>query len=61
MKTIPEKYYIITLVILLIALILTMYGWRRSSREKDFYDEFIFANNNNLFGDIESQNETQGK
>jgi hypothetical protein len=61
MKKISEKYYILTIVTLLIALIITLYGWRRSSREKDFYDEFIFANNNNLFGDIESQNETQGK
>jgi hypothetical protein len=60
-KKIPEKYYILTIVTLLIALIFTMYGWRRSSREKDFCDEFYFSATDNCFGNIEEQNENVGE
>jgi hypothetical protein len=60
MKKIPEKIYRWTIFILLIALIITLYGWWRAARTRDFYDEFIFDGGyltNHCLGDIDEPEE----
>jgi hypothetical protein len=60
-KKIPEKIYITTIAILLIAFLITLYGWYRASQAKDFYDEYFSNDDYSVAHYTEEQNENVGE
>jgi hypothetical protein len=57
MKPIPQKYFIITIVLLLIAFVITLYGWTKTAKEKKLYDEYFFNDEHFAVHYFETQNE----
>jgi hypothetical protein len=57
MKPIPQKFFIITLGLLLVALMFTIYGWTKTAKEKKLYDEIFFNDEHFSVHYFETQNE----